>query len=844
VDQLIYKSLNRIVAVFNAYGFNSDSYKLDRSVRYVRTVFDTYKNPQSPKGWMKTFKFLLISFWRYHSGLEYEHDVKFMRELGLPGIILQGRADRFVKWLKRHRPLLFESFLATVLLGIKGGLPRPGKEALAEETKDWRVELFEPISQVPNWKSWTQADFKETPVIRDEPDPEIVAGINKYVRRLFGVNVVDPDEICFNPRVPSTSANYVDSRNRGGCMGTLLSDPRFKGSNKERDVVWMGSEHLKSIDGITQISVDENKRLFYDSLEIRKDFARCLAYCKRRAKREKALVTPVSLSEALKVRMITKCPPYLMFVMNSFIDPLRKWLKCRKTFRLTGEPLTESVIDQHFRYVDRPVLSGDYVGSTDNLKSWVSEAIVDVLMDTFYSSLGKEWKDLFKKSLTGFETWGEPQGEVTYLDHRGNERVDYRIPLTFVPLRQRKGQLMGSVTSFPVLCLANYVLCQMAMEHNPKEWDRESLLINGDDLAFYASPLAYQAWGELGTRMGLSPSPGKVDYRVGRVQLNSRVFIVDPGDGSIDELKEQSPQHFTCDQKGPVTDYGPGGPVSYYPRLWYKVPTLMFGMAMGELRSGTADASNVADYESAKKDFLYELNGLPLEDRLRMEKFFDRCFIPRIIKMYKDLPVDNPLRNVPFNLPVRLGGLGLPGVPSWQDLQTACFMKRRGIRLAPKMKTWILHDRLLSKVSDMDIEEPKTYLNEEPDLGPLYWQLFRQGWKYVLNKADWLEVGYVTRDAESILRLEMENCRRFMKAKRLAHNEPVNEDLLKPDPPTILKVKDVRDMNAWFLESSHKYLNDAEVGKISLSPRRQARIESCLSRQIEWSRFLKEDASK
>jgi len=709
VPKLIRKSISRIVSVFRAYGFEDKGYNIDRSVRCAMTIFHSYRNSMSAMGWIKTLKYMIISYWRFHSGLDHVYDSKFASPIQLPGLILYGRAARFQLQLKKKDPDMFDSLVNTILIGLKGGLPRPDSQALEESVEDFRNDVF-----------------RGAPHVRD---PEICEKLRYYITRLLEGKKCEVQEVARVPRVPSTSSNYVNGRKGGGCVGTFLTDEYFLAHVKplasglvvQPSIVYDQNEGRKVI----------SDKFYYDPTPIEDNFQSFYLYCRNFCRSEDPIVTPVSLSEALKVRMITKCPPYLMFVMNSFIDPLRKLLRNFPVFELTGRPIDEHVIDKVFKHADRPINSGDYVASTDSIHSWVSEEIADILCDTFYSNFGNDFRDLLRRSLTGFKTFEFTDGLLDTRLPLGNgcftgwNRTGTWIPKSFEPLNQVRGQLMGSVTSFPVLCLANYTLCKMAMEYNPNDWD-EALLINGDDCVFEACPRAYEQWKVFGEVFGLSPSPGKVDYGIGRLQMNSRVFR-----WKYDRLDSYRTSHFDYDFSTNLW--------SERPRNWYFVPIMMMGIASAQKRSESAESYDFEgmDYDSSKKEFLWNLRGFSPAYLEMATREFDKLYIPAVLERYHSLKTEfkrsddpNKRRNVaylnfiPFNLPSKYGGLGLPGRPSDMDYATAHYMYENGITCGPQGgKTWLFHDLLRSDLARI-CEPAALGENEVCDLGHLYWSSF------------------------------------------------------------------------------------------------------------------------
>jgi len=428
--------------------------------------------------------------------------------------LLRGRAYR---WIAGRHVMNMESFLNSVLLGLKGGLPRPGEAAVDSEVEKWQDNLFNEtgLSEVEDCIC-----MPDTPIdacercSEQEVDFQLTRVLMDY---LITIPKVTRSEFLFVPHLPSSSSNYINSRSKGGGVGTFLNDPALDEYFKENPIDF--KMPIEPASSMIELPFSEGNqfreiikaKISIESFPIRMHYSHTLVYAIHKAEYEDRVVVPVGLNEALKVRIITKMPPYLTFVMNAMMAPLRSRLKKDKRFCLTGEEIDEKILDSVFQNV-RPIKSGDYKGASDNLKSRYSLLCADLLCDTVFSEIVEEFpvlRELLQRSLVGFQIYKTKDGEES--PHRSN---------------QFRGQLMGSVSSFPVLCLLNFALCKYSMELNPPEW-RENLIINGDDCAFECSKPCEARWERTGRIMGLEPSMGKCDYSMVRVQMNSRSFRPD-----------------------------------------------------------------------------------------------------------------------------------------------------------------------------------------------------------------------------------------------------------------------------------------------------------------------------
>jgi hypothetical protein len=219
--------------------------------------------------------------------------------------------------------------------------------------------------------------------------------------------------------------------------------------------------------------------------------------------------------EPLKARIISKGPslPYY------YCKPIQKafWgiLKEIPCFRLLGRSADPMDIwDLSSRPGDW--FSVDYKAATDNLSYKYSRCIVDEILSSdtdllclFDYVLGPH----YLKYATGM-TGSCPR-------------------LTDAVGIQNTGQLMGSILSFPILCLANigiYLLnCHLSSgkeEYSDREYDRilSEVLVNGDDMLYKCSPEERDWHDRISKNVGLSLSPGKVYYHSRYSNINSTCY--------------------------------------------------------------------------------------------------------------------------------------------------------------------------------------------------------------------------------------------------------------------------------------------------------------------------------
>ncbi|APG77257.1 RNA-dependent RNA polymerase [Wenling narna-like virus 5] len=193
-----------------------------------------------------------------------------------------------------------------------------------------------------------------------------------------------------------------------------------------------------------------------------------------------------------KIRIITKGEVSLKCLMplqNSIMAQLRK----NKSFCLTNRELEKTDIPK--ADPKRPFVSGDYKSATDYLCPELQYNIMRVILERSTS----EWvKKLW---------W-------TALEEVSCHEIEYPNGTS---IHQARGQLMGSLLSFPLLCIINYCVLQYLFKGR---W----CLINGDDILFQANKQEYSLWCETVARVGFQLSLGK-NYHTNKLYtINSRFF--------------------------------------------------------------------------------------------------------------------------------------------------------------------------------------------------------------------------------------------------------------------------------------------------------------------------------
>jgi len=204
-----------------------------------------------------------------------------------------------------------------------------------------------------------------------------------------------------------------------------------------------------------------------------------------------------------KPRIVTLYSSFNSEVLKPLHDRLYSVLK-RKGWLLVGSPTCERLERIRDGTAGPSWLSFDYSSATDNIKLEYVRAMLDVLK---------------QKSV------GMSDDEVACLDTLGHLSLEGSIA--------ESGQPMGSLMSFPLLCLVNKTVVDLALTRllemgkiRFKEWTGHRCLINGDDLLTrdVSSGGLVDAIETEGSKVGLVVNKEKTMVSPEYGEINSTVF--------------------------------------------------------------------------------------------------------------------------------------------------------------------------------------------------------------------------------------------------------------------------------------------------------------------------------
>jgi hypothetical protein len=423
---------------------------------------------------------------------------------------------------------------------------------------------------------------------------------------------------------PSTNANYNRSKSEKGAFGEIMEredlfddlnqKPLFVEFNEE-SVDLQGLKRLFEGESLEELKSNNLRGQEGKTIEMKENVSERYRKVYNRmldeAMVEKPFVEPVGLAESLKVRVISKGPPLTYTVLKPLQKKLHSTLRRHKLFRLIGEPVTEEIVNEELPPKDGTCyLSGDYSAATDKLAPWASEVAADAISDCL--QLTEQERTLFKRALTQHIFVSDDEKEIP----------------------QRWGQLMGSIISFPVLCIINAAVLLVTNEvirgRNLKLKHLKGF-INGDDLLTQLPDYdPYRiVWERVAECVGFIPSIGKYYWHPNALNVNSTNFYVTNG-----QIK-----------------------LARYVNLG-----LLFGLKRSGGRRSVLEDDAYADMGSVGTELM---NSCPVDLRIPVYKKFLKENKSRL-----EVKAKGGTLRLPYFLPKWLGGIGLPFMMVMKDGST------------------------------------------------------------------------------------------------------------------------------------------------------------------------------
>jgi hypothetical protein len=587
--------------------------------------------------------------------------------LDKPSVLGGGRLCRWIGLLKvRHivdsdcfDSQLFESFIESILLGKKG-MPRPGKQALAKATWDTFYDL-------------TRAREPEAPGTRillcaiDAVQPRQMKAIPDYlnweslsivlrrtVNELFvGQRLTDED--LLKPFIPSSNAHYNYSKVGFGAVGRFFAEER---KELVSDLLSGGIYQIKQSKEVG-VESDITRKLRgivtppkYSYQRLQSNYCKFYGRLARDAVYETPYAKPLSLPEAAKTRTITTGPSSLYFVLKPLQKKMWRILASHPCFTLTGQVISPDYIQERMSKtlpLNKKFASIDYKNATNLIDGRASEIVCDEICKVM--QLAPDIAFLFKRSLTGH----------IMIDPSGKPNM---VPPKSEP--QRNGQLMGSITSFPILCIINAAICRWTLELDQgRKIDRTislrdaKLCVNGDDALMPLTDFGYSVWARIGSYVGLHKSIGKVYFSRRFLNMNSTSFRYRSEPWSVKV----------------VEDLKAGG--SHFEKACYyrQTPYINMGLVMGMTRSGMSNPNKEGTIGSRCRDMIRLCPKFLIPERGKNCVY---VLAERVLATYIFQNIGK-LREacIPWFIPEQFGGLGLPCVGRFQPSKVELRLARK-----------------------------------------------------------------------------------------------------------------------------------------------------------------------
>jgi len=383
-------------------------------------------------------------------------------------------------------------------------------------------------------------DHETAELVMKELHP-VLKSIRRRLREALGAPEGDGSPMLETEHGASTRACFEASRTKGGQLGelsrlvpgVLTCNPMNPVQRRTLpDLIQMKFYPIVVVNGVVRTNYVQEA---YGYPEMEADWQSTLSgkldgYLPRRYTRElwhngerytiftekpvRLKATIQAVLEPLKVRVISKgeaVPYYLAKPLQKALHGVMREMDC---FRLIGRPLCPTDL---FDLAQHRVQGGegqyewfsiDYSAATDKLSAYLSSLILGYLVEGQNPAMVAMWKAVLAP-----------------------HRCQYPFPFNqeVEPVDQKNGQLMGSILSFPILCLANLGLYLTVCREDKRSLHEKlkGVLVNGDDMLYVARRSLWSDHVELGKKVGLSMSPGKAYHHPVYANANSACFHYD-----------------------------------------------------------------------------------------------------------------------------------------------------------------------------------------------------------------------------------------------------------------------------------------------------------------------------
>jgi len=300
-----------------------------------------------------------------------------------------------------------------------------------------------------------------------------------------------------SPFVPTGSSCLESTRANGGIQGWTrgLLSPLFD------QFPWL--EKIHKIEGLTEDVLFSSMSPIWNEI-IDLLFREAISTFPLEGPWPLMEVSPAAIAEPLKVRIVTRSS-WILQLLKPIQQAWHSTMKKNPIYELIGGKSVETALSDLRLEKGQRFISGDYEAATDRIHLHYTRFAAKCMMDH---------TDI---RLPSTEFFSDHMGIIAWI----NRMVIHSFDSIYIGEPDNvvlRGQMMGHILSFPLLCLINRSASVLSVPRD--RWMR----INGDDVLFPASRSEYQAW-ELHTKnIGLKKSIGKNYYSRDLAMINSEVY--------------------------------------------------------------------------------------------------------------------------------------------------------------------------------------------------------------------------------------------------------------------------------------------------------------------------------
>lgn len=342
-------------------------------------------------------------------------------------------------------------------------------------------------------------------------DPHFLEHMDKIRAGLLTNLLKDKQDVY--ERTASLSASFQNSRSDGGAYSTLFELVQGR-ALKEFHYPLLGTE-LSRMTFVPKLLAGNRTR--YNTVvtsrtsdvDFQNDWLDSLKERRSNWRTEVLGAKIQGIVEPMKVRVISKGPALEYYSMKYLQQALHSSIRGMEPYVLTGRPLCPTDIPRLYEKQlpsltgDEEWISVDYSAATDNLSWKYSGRIFRYLIQ----NLSPREKSLAEAVL-------------------GPHRLYYPENRSYVEKGlMRRGQLMGSILSFVILCVSNFGLYLDVTRDLQASWSLEererAVLVNGDDMLYLAPKSYFYKHIEIGKKVGLEMTVGKAYHHIRYTNVNS-----------------------------------------------------------------------------------------------------------------------------------------------------------------------------------------------------------------------------------------------------------------------------------------------------------------------------------